>query len=104
MRLENNRVLRCELRRSVLRYVEIRHATSSEHARDATGETDEAACRTNGSLDSLRSVMARVTSQSFAVLEFAGRRLGTPAISWYIDSFYRQLRFPESVKQIKVTR
>jgi hypothetical protein len=43
----------------------MRHATSSEHARDATGESDGVACRMNGNFDSLRSVMVDVTDSVF---------------------------------------
>jgi len=43
----------------------MRHATSSEHARGATGKSDGLACRMNGNLDSLRSVMADVIDSVF---------------------------------------
>jgi hypothetical protein len=61
----NNRVLRCELRRSVLKYVEMRHATSSEHANDATGEIEEFVCRVHGDIGSLRSNMVDVVQTVF---------------------------------------
>jgi hypothetical protein len=53
----SNRVLRWELRRSVLKYVEMRHATSSEHFKDATGEIEEFVCCTDGGFGSLRPIM-----------------------------------------------
>lgn len=48
-----------------MRYVEMRHATSSEHARDATGEIDEVVRRVYGDIDSLRSNMVVVVQTVF---------------------------------------
>jgi hypothetical protein len=48
-----------------LKYVEMRHATSSEHANDATGEIEEFVCRVHGDIGSLRSNMVDVVQTVF---------------------------------------
>jgi hypothetical protein len=43
----------------------MRHATSSEHANDATGEIDGFVCCVEGELGSLRSVVVDVVQTAF---------------------------------------